>query len=113
MPWPTNSRTTEKPVRLDVLLDRRADVRHRAPGFHRLDPVEQRLFGHPQQRGCLAATQFQRHGHGAIAEETVEPGAHVDGEDVSFDERPLRRDPDEPPARLPIRRRSPDSRDTP
>ena len=33
MPWPQNSRTTEKPLRLGEGLDAVADVAQRAPGF--------------------------------------------------------------------------------
>ena len=92
MPWPTNSRTTEKTVPLDVLLDRRADVRHPRARLDRVDPAEQRLLGHPQQLGRCRRDRPDRHRHRAVAVEPVELGAHVDRHDVALDQRPLRRD---------------------
>ena len=43
MPWPTNSRTTENPLRLDVRLDRVADVRDPAADLHLRDALVERL----------------------------------------------------------------------
>ena len=42
-----------KPVRLDVLLHRRADVRDPRARLHRVDPAKQRFLGHAQQLGRL------------------------------------------------------------
>src|SRR5262245_20894652 len=82
-----------EPVALDVLLDGSADIRYPRARFHSLDAVKERRLGHPEQFRGLSRDTTERDGYGTIAEEPVELGAHVNGEDVSFDELTLRRDP--------------------
>ena len=83
-----------KPVRLDVRLHRRADVRHPRAGAHRLESLVERRFGHRRAAAPRPATIAPTGTvTAAVPVEPVEPRAHVDRHDVAFDQRPLRRNP--------------------
>ena len=73
-----------KPERLDVPLDRVADVRDPGPRPHALDGLVERLLGDAQQRGRLFRHVADRQRDRAVAEVSVERRADIDRDDVAF-----------------------------
>ena len=53
VPWPTNSRTTEKPAILAVALHRIADITDAVASLCPLDALVQSCLGHIQQALCF------------------------------------------------------------
>ena len=68
IPWPTKSRTTEKPSRFHHSLHRGPDIAQRRSRLHRRNPRMQRRFRHPQQPRRLRSNLFaHRHRDRRIA----------------------------------------------
>ena len=102
-----------KPLRLDVLLHRGADVRHPGAGPHHATARSSAALVTVSSRCASGVTAPDRHRHRRVAVEPVELGAHVDRDDVALDQRRGRSGCRARPARSPTRKSSPDSRGSP
>ena len=73
MPWPTKSRTTEKPLRLDVRLHRVRRCPTPPPARTRRSfPVAATASVTSSSRCASAVTRPDRQGHGGVAVEAVQ-----------------------------------------
>ena len=89
MPWPTYSRTTEKPAAVDDRLDRGADVAQPVAGHGRVDRGLQRGPGHVDQPLRLVVDLADRNGHRGVGVPALDDRAAVDRDDVALLEHPV------------------------
>ena len=92
MPWPQNSRTTEKPLAFGEQLDRAADVAEANAGLDLGDPLPHRVVGDLDQ-ALRRDRAFADDEHPAgVAVPAVLDDGDVDVDDVAVLERPVVRD---------------------
>ena len=79
-----------KPLRLDIRLDRGADIRHSGAGPNRRHRAIERGLRHIEQSLRFRAHRADWHRHRGVAIKSVELRAHVDRDDISLDQGPRR-----------------------
>ncbi len=82
-----------EPVRLDVRLDRVADVRDPAPDLHLRDALVERFLRDAEQRLHVLADRADGNRNRRVPVVAVQLHAHVERHDVAGHERRRRRDP--------------------